>query len=186
MASVKRTVARRAQRAKAAIPITKIRIGQGEEEGYTNMSVADLSTFADESIEAIYLSNMFHRLTREQRYALMNEGYRILKPGGRLQLICPYWNTRAYAADPLSQWPPLCEESFLVYSQEFRSLCSPEIGALPLTCDFYEKTPQGALIVVAGHEPEPDIAGRNEEYRTHASRYWNNAVKALHVTLTKH
>jgi len=197
---VKETVRR--QYPKAKLPLLtglKLRFGTAEEEGYTKM----IGTWADqvvvsppwhlpgeakmigkESVEAIFFAWYFHRLTLSQRFAALNEAYRVLVPGGQIMIVSPYWSSRRTLSDPLCQWPPVCEESFYVFSRAWREQ-EGMVPFIPLTCDFASVTPQGQLIVPAGHIPDPEVSQRNEEYRTHASRHFINSVWELHVTLTK-
>lgn len=167
---------------------TKLRFGAGEEEGFKKFdSIWLLESIPADSVEIVYLSGIFHHFDQEGRYKIANEIFRVLKSGGQWMSVVPYWNTRRFLADPLSKWPGICEESFYVYSKEWREnqVDFPEIAALPLTCDFTQKAPNGMFVVPAGHEPEGDVGSRNEEFRGFAARFYNNAVANLHVTLTK-
>jgi SAM-dependent methyltransferase len=177
----------------------KLRFGTHEEEGYVKMVPTwddevvvsppwhlpgTSKSIASESVEAIFFAFYYHRLTPSQRFAALDEAYRVLKPGAQIMIVSPYWSSRRAVADPLAVWPPVCEESFYVYSKAWRENDGLD-KVLPLKCDFAAMTPQGQLIVPAGHIPDPEVAQRNDEYRQHASRHFVNAVWELHVTLTK-
>lgn len=164
---------------------TKIRLGYGNEDGFQKMKISELNEIPDESVETLFVVGIFHQLTQEARFQFMNLSYKLLKSKGQIMIVTPYWNTRRYISDPLAKWPPLCEESFYVYSKEWREKEAGEILSLPLTCDFTHKAPNGMLVIPAGHESEPDVAVRNEEFRSFASRFYNNAIMNLHVNLTK-
>lgn len=154
----------------------KLRIGVGEEEGFANIPAAELGSYGDETIEQVYLAFSFHRWTRNQRFRCMDEIFRVLKPGGQVSIVCPHANSLRAISDPEAQWPPICESSFMVYSKTWRE--QEGMTYLPLTCDF------GAAYGY-GHQFDPEVAVRNDEYRAQAVKHWNNAVTDLHVTLTK-
>jgi hypothetical protein len=177
----------------------KLRFGTHEEEGFIKMVPAfsdevvvnppwklpgSLGVIKDEKVEAIFFAFYYHRLTQRQRFVALDEAYRVLKPGGQIMIVSPYWSSRRAVADPLAVWPPVCEESFYVYSKVWRESDGLD-KLLGLKCDFAAMTPQGQLVVPAGHIPDPEVAQRNDEYRQHASRHFVNAVWELHVTLTK-
>ncbi len=154
-------------------PPIRLRIGIGSEEGFTNV---DWLTGEDGSVETIYSAFHFHRLTRSQRYLFMDAAYRLLKPGGQLIMVMPHWSSMRAITDPLAQWPPLCESSFMVYSKAWRQ--QEGMTDLPLTCDFGGSYGYG-------HTAHPDLMVRNEEFVAHAKEHEINWVLDLHVTLTR-
>jgi hypothetical protein len=175
----------------------RLRFGTGEEDGFTKMEPVwgdkvfipspwrlDNKNLRSESVEIVFFAWYMHRLSQSERFITMNEAYRVLRPGGQVMVVSPYWSSRRAVADPLALWPPVCEESFYVYSKAWRESegVAPLVG---LSCDFASMTPQGQLIVPSGHVPDPEVGPRSEEYRQHASRHFINAVWELHVTLTK-
>ncbi len=154
-------------------PLVRLRVGVGEEEGYTK--VDDLAG-GDSTVDAIYSAFHFHRLTRAERFEFMNEAYRRLKPGAQLMIIVPHGRSDRFMGDPLSEWPPLLETSFLVYSKRWRE--QEQMTHLPLTCDFGD-------VYGYGHTPHPDLIARNEAFTAHAKEHETNWVLDLHITLTK-
>lgn len=174
----------------------KLRIGLGREDGFIKLgpaSEADPPDYVvdikaewpidDGMVDAIFLANQLQRLTMPERFALMDEAWRVLKSGGKLFSVTPYWASARAFADPLAQWPPIAELHYLVYSRVWRKM--EGLGELPLKCDFTTMTPQGAVVIPAGHVPDPEIALRNDEYRAFAAKHYLNAVQDLHVTLDK-
>jgi SAM-dependent methyltransferase len=159
----------------AAIEPLRIRVGNGEEPGFTKFGAPPWDV-DDGSVEAIYSAFHFHRLDRAGRYAFMNECYRALKPGGQISLVVPHWSSMRAITDPMAQWPPLCESSFMVYSAKWRE--QEQMIDLGLTCDFGD-------VYGYGHSLDPDIAVRNEEFQQQAKKHWVNAILDLHVTLTR-
>ncbi len=156
-------------------PPIRLRIGIGFEEGYTK--VEDLRGLFGASVDAIYSAFHFHRLSQAERFEFMNEACRLLKPGGQLMLVMPHAFSFRAIADPMAQWPPLCESSFMVYSKEWREQ-EGMAGATGLTCDF-------GSTYGYGHTGHPDLSVRNEEFVAHAKEHEVNWILDLHVTLTK-
>jgi SAM-dependent methyltransferase len=154
----------------------RIRVGNGEEEGFLKLDLAPPWPIEDGAVDAIYSAFQFHRLGRPDRYRFMNEAFRVLKPGGQLSLVVPHWSSMRAITDPLAEWPPLCESSFMVYNRRWRE--SEQMTDLPLTCDFGD-------VYGYGHSLDPDIAVRNDEFQQQAKKHWVNAILDLHVTLTK-
>ncbi len=166
----------------------KIRIGVGMEPGFLKIGpgadivdrTVDLKAYPwpidDGVVDVLYAAFYLHRIGQSERFALMNEAYRILKPGGQVMLVVPHAFSMRAISDPLAQWPPLCESSFMVYSRRWRE--QEGMAGLPLTCDFGDTYGYG-------HSLDPDVAVRNEEYQARAKKHDVNAILDLHVTLTK-
>ncbi len=163
---------KRALKTVATAPV-RLRIGVGEEEGYTK--VMSLVGEAD-TVDIIYSAFHFHRLVQCERFVFMNEAARLLKPGGQLILVVPHARSDRSINDPLAQWPPLCESSFLVYSRQWRE--QEQMTNLPLACDF-------GSVYGYGHTTHADLIARNEAFVAHAKEHETNWVLDLHVTLTK-
>ena len=174
--------ARKPRLAVVANPI-KLRIGLGEEPGFTTIaSHRDLANYEANSVEEMFSPFVFHRLDNEGRWDFMNECWRVLMPTKTLKLIVPYYSSHLAISDPLAKWPPLCEASFAWYSKAWRE--AENMTDLPLRCNFGSPGNPHAGPVI-GHENDPDVAVRAEEYRAHAAKHMWNAVHKMHVTLTK-
>ena len=130
----------------------------------------------DSAVNAIFSPFYFHRLGSQERWVFMNECCRILKPKAQLSLVVPHWSSMRAITDPLAQWPPLCESSFLLYSKKWRE--DEKMSHLPLSCDFGGSYGYGYTM-------DADVAARNEEMQQLAKKHALNAVLDLHVTLTK-
>jgi len=170
----------------------KLKIGtayQLREPGFINIDqiatenvdhVVALKTFPwpieDGVVDFVFSAFYFHRLTREERWAFMNECYRILKPGAQVSLLMPHWSSMRAITDPWAQWPELCESSFMVYSKQWRE--QEKATDLPLVCDFGSSYGYGTTL-------DQDIAVRNDEFQMQAKKHWLNANLDLSVTLTK-
>ena len=174
--------ARKPRLAVVANPI-KLRIGLGEEPGFTTIaSHRDLANYEANSVEEMFSPFVFHRLDNAERWDFMNEVWRVLMPTKIIKLIVPYYTSHLAISDPLAKWPPLCEASFAWYSKAWRE--AENMTDLPLRCNFGSPGNPHAGPVI-GHENDPDVAVRAEEYRAHAAKHMWNAVHKRHVTLTK-
>ena len=161
--------------------------GTRKKEGYIGVDsrpfdgvdvVCDLGTerwpWGDETVEEAHSSHMVEHLTGPQRIHFVNELYRVLKRGGKAQIIVPHWaNVRAYG-DLTHQWPPVSEFWFYYLSKEWRKTEAPHNDGY--TCDF-EAT--------WGYGPHPSLLVRNSEYQQFAINHYVNAVQDLVATLTK-
>jgi ubiquinone/menaquinone biosynthesis C-methylase UbiE len=54
--------------------------------GFVEVSGYDLRPVGSESVDAVYCTVVFMHLTEWDRYAYVEEAYRILRPGGRLYI----------------------------------------------------------------------------------------------------
>jgi hypothetical protein len=103
----------------------------------------------------------------------MEEVYRILKPGGKIKIIAPYYSSMRCWQDPTHR-RAICEATFLYFNKKWR-----EDNKL----DHYGIN--GDMDFVYGYDIPNEIATRSEEYRTTAIRQYINSVNDIHVTLTK-
>lgn len=157
--------------------IARIRVGQGEEEGFAKMSAKEAwPDVPDETVEYVVSAFDFHRLTQPERFRFMNETFRVLIPGGKVTLLLPEWKTDETWADPLYQWPPVNIESFKLYQRAWRE--ANGYGSLDLVCDFDNAYHYG-------QQANPNIAVRNQDYQTHAKKHWVNVLDWISVTMTK-
>lgn len=106
----------------------------------------------------------------------MDEAFRVLKPRSHIILVVPYYSSVRAIADPLAKFPPLCENSFMVYSKEFRD--REQLSDIPLTCNFND-------VFGVGYNQDQELTGRNDEFIYAARKNKLNTVLDIHVTLTK-
>lgn len=131
-----------------------------------------MKDLADGSVEEAYSAYMLNRIPGHLRMAWMDDLWRVLVPNGKATIIVPYWTSPRSIQDPNSQWPPLCEQSFLYFNKKFR-----EDNKEPQAkCDFD---------FVYGYQLDPETAGRNDETRPFWIKHYANAVSDLQVVLTK-
>jgi hypothetical protein len=63
----------------------------------------------------------------------MDELHRVLIPGGKATIVVPYWTSPRAIQDPMSQWPPFSEHSFLYFNKTWRDA---NAAGYDMTCDF--------------------------------------------------
>jgi predicted SAM-dependent methyltransferase len=131
--------------------------------------------FKDNSVDVIYSSHFVEHLTGEQRIKFYNEIYRILKPGCKIRVIHPYYKSSRAVQDPTHQWPPICEESYLYWTKDFREV--NKLGHYLGDCNF---TFQMFYTFM-----DNSWLQKNEETRNHAIKHYFNVVADMIVDLTK-
>lgn len=171
---------------KQVVPL-KLDLGCGKNprEGFTGVDLRDFGQpikadltkpwpWKDDSVEEAHCSHTIEHFDAERRIYFVNELYRVLKPGGKCQMIAPHWSScRAYG-DLTHQWPPISEFWFYYLSKEWRAREAPHNDFY--TCDFE---------VTWGYSLHPQIAPRNQEYQSHALTFWKEAAQDVVATLTK-
>jgi ubiquinone/menaquinone biosynthesis C-methylase UbiE len=141
-----------------------------------NLSVAELLRFPwpyqDASVEELTCAHKLEYVPGGKRVRFMEEAYRVLILGGKMNLIGCYWSSPRSIQDPDLQWPPLCEQSFLYFNKGWRAQNKlPEIG-----CDFD---------FTYGYQVDPETAGRNTESQAFWIKHYNNTVNDVQIVLTK-
>lgn len=131
--------------------------------------------FKDESADAIFASHFVEHLDGTERMKFFDECYRILKPGGKMRLLHPYYKSVRAVQDPTHKWPPIAENSYLYWNKKWR--VENKLDHYPIKCDFdfnvYYVWQDGT------------VANKNEETRSfYIDKYWN-VVADLMVDLVK-
>lgn len=174
-------------KAKQAKAILKYDLGCGnnKQEGFTGIDIAKTDsadivfdlfkpkwTFAkDDSVDALHCSHFFEHVP--DMMAFMNECHRILKHGGQLTVISPYYSSVRCWQDPTHK-NAISEMSFLYYNKEWRTMNGLE--HYPITADF-DFTYQYIL--------DPIWALKSEEAKQFAIKHYMNVVSDIWVCLTK-
>lgn len=148
------------------------------------MEVLNLPTSVDEafkllhskkaaSIAEVTASGLFHYIPAGRRGDFMDEAFRILKPGGKLSIIVPYWTGMRAYADFAVQWPPIAEMSFMLFNREWRTAnhIHPQ-----LKCDFD---------FTYGYSCDPETNTRSSEVQSDWIKHKLNTALDLHVNLVK-
>jgi predicted SAM-dependent methyltransferase len=158
--------------------------GQAKQEGYFGLDIAkgekvdavvDLEQFPwpieSESAEDIFCSHYIEHTPDLIKF--MNEVYRILKPGGKIKIIAPYYNSIRCWQDPTHK-RAISEATFLYYNKEWRT--NNKLDHYPIDCDFD---------YTYGYDMAVEWANRSEEARNFAIKHYVNIINDLHVVLTK-
>jgi SAM-dependent methyltransferase len=141
--------------------------------------VHDLTVFPypieDESVDAIHSSHFVEHLDGLERMKFFDECYRILKPGGKIKLIHPYYKSVRAIQDPTHKFPPIAENSYYYWDREWRKL--NKLDHYPINCDFE--------FTIYYTFQDPNIATKNEETKMFwIDKYWNTIADMI-VDLTK-
>jgi len=129
--------------------------------------------FEDKSINEINCTGVFEFIPAKLRGKFMDEIFRILTPDGRMALTVPYFTSWIAIHDFRIEWPPLSEQSFLLFNKEWRGVNKKDLN---LKCDFD---------YTYGYTAEAEVAARNDETRSMQIKYYNNTVQSLHLMFTK-
>lgn len=125
------------------------------------------SESVDEAICSHYLEHV------HDMFKFFDECYRILKPGAKILIICPYWNTMRAFQDPTHK-NFISENTFLYCIRSWRE--SRGIGHYQISCNFDSSV-------------EFDLSGewsnRTKEVQQFAIRHYCNVVQNIRATLTK-
>jgi predicted SAM-dependent methyltransferase len=141
--------------------------------------VHDLTVFPypleTESVDAIHSSHFVEHLDGIERMKFFDECHRILKPGGKMRLIHPYYKSVRAVQDPTHKWPPLSENSYLYWDKNWRE--QNKLDHYPIKCDF-----EFNIYYIW---QDISVANKNEETRFfNIDKYWN-VVADMIVDLTK-
>jgi len=126
------------------------------------------------SVDSVELANCLHYLTAKERVSLFNEIHRVLKKGGKCQVITPHWCSNAAYGDIAVQWPPVAEQFYFHLNAEWRKQNKPVMPGWK--CDFD---------ATWGYGMHPSIVSRNQEYQQNAVMFYKEAAQALIATITK-
>ena len=103
----------------------------------------------------------------------MGEVYRILKPGAKIFIRAPYYNSVRGWQDP-THTRLISEATFLYYNKDWRT--ANKLDHYPIHCDFDFNF---------GYDFMPDWAMRSEEAKAFALRHYTNVVSDIQVILVK-
>ena len=103
----------------------------------------------------------------------MDEVYRILKPGGKIKIISPYYTSMRCWQDPTHK-RAISEATFLYYNKKWRD--DNRLDHYKIKCDFD---------YTYGYDMAIEWANRNDDARNWAIKHYNNVINDIHVILTK-
>ena len=126
--------------------------------------------FKDESVDAIYASHFVEHLDGTERMKFFNECYRILKPGGIMRLLHPYYKSVRAVQDPTHKWPPISENSYFYWDKSWRE--ANKLDHYPIDCDFEFN--------IYYLWQDMTVANKSEETRAfNIDKYWNVVADML-------
>ncbi len=126
-----------------------------------------------ECVEEAYCAFGFNRIPGKDRPKWMDELWRVLVPGGKATIIVPYWTSQRSIQDPLSEWPPFCEQSFLYFNRKFRE-DNRQYAEWKSNFDF-----------VYGYTLDQETTLRTDDTRPFWIKHYIGAVQDLQIVLTK-
>jgi len=107
-------------------------------------------------------------------FRFMEEVYRILKPGGRIRIITPYYTSIRAIQDP-THVRSIGEVTFMYFNKEWRNVNKLSYYTTSI-CDFD---------FVYGYNMQPEFLNKHEEQRNYAIKHYWNVIDDLDITLTK-
>ena len=143
--------------------------------GDTVDAVVDLEVFPwpieSESAEDIICSHYVEHTSDLIKF--MDEVYRILKPGGKIKIIAPYYSSMRCWQDPTHK-RAISEASFLYFNKVWRE--TNKLDHYNIQSDFE---------FTYGYDMAQEWANRSDEARAFAIKHYCNVVNDIHVVLTK-
>jgi SAM-dependent methyltransferase len=126
--------------------------------------------FKDQSVDAIYTCHFIEHLDGIERIKFFNECYRILKPGGIMRHIHPYYKSVRAVQDPTHKWPPISENSYFYWDKTWRE--ANKLDHYNINCDYEFN--------VYYLWQDPTIANKSEETRAFSiDKYWNTVADMI-------
>lgn len=162
------------------IAVTQV-IGVDFVEGEGIDKVHDLTKFPypfkDESVDAIHTSHFLEHLDGFERARFMDECYRILKPGGKMRFVHPYYKSVRAIQDYTHKFPPISENSYLYFDRNWRAANKLTHGYYDLKCDYEFN--------IYYTWQDQVWANKNEETRNFAINHYFNVVADMIIDLKK-
>jgi SAM-dependent methyltransferase len=128
--------------------------------------------FGDNTVDEVFCSHFIEHVS--DMIAFMNELWRVMKPGGTLQFIAPYYTSVRASQDPTHK-RFISEETFYYFDREWRA--ANRLGHYPICCDF--------KVELIEHSLNPDYSDQSAEVIAHAARHFWNVIDEISVTLRK-
>ena len=140
----------------------------------------DRLPFDDGSVEEVHASHFVVHVTATERCHLMNELFRVMKPGAKMAMIVPHWGSNRAYGDPTHQWPPISEMWFYYLDKKWRAEQAPHTDKSNwpegYDCDF---------TATWGYSMHPTLHTRNSEYQQFALSFYKEAALDIIATLTR-
>ena len=127
------------------------------------------------SVDEVQMYHLMQFLTPAERVHVMHELYRVLKVGGKAQVITPFWCASKAYGDATAYYPPISEAWYFRLNKAWREQQNYD-DPDGYTCNFDH---------TLGYGMHQSIAARNQEYQQHALTFWKDAAQDLIANLTK-
>jgi SAM-dependent methyltransferase len=139
--------------------------------------------FENDSVDEVHASHFLEHLTNLneawERTHFFNEAFRVLKKGGKLELIFPHWASNRYYGDPTHK-EPFSEMGFYYLDVNWRKQQAPhsdiEFNKNGYSCDFS---------CTWGYSMRQDLLSRNQEYQQYAMSNFKEAINDIIATCIK-
>ena len=169
--------------------------GNNKQKGYIGVDIVgppetdadivhDLLTFPwpfeDTSVDEVFASHWLEHIPHGNGYndpmfQVMDEIYRILKPGGLARFVCPYYTSVRAFQDPTHQ-RFISEPMFNYFNKKWREELN-QLKHYPVKCDFE--------IVKLDHAVSEEYTGRAQDAVASAAMHFWNVVMDLQIILRK-
>lgn len=135
--------------------------------------------FKDNSIKEVFASHVLEHVPRGDGYndplfQVMDEIYRILKPGGLARFICPYYTSVRAFQDP-THLRFISEPMFNYFNKAWREL--NKLTHYPVKCDFE--------IVKLDHAVSEEMTGKAQDVVAYQAMHFWNTIFDLQIILRK-
>ena len=128
----------------------------------------------DESVDEANASHFVEHLEPNERIHFVNELWRVLKKGGKCQIITPHWNSARAFGDMTHKWPPVAEFWYFYLNAEWRKNNAPHNSEYK--CDFD---------ATWGYGVRPDLSFKSPEAQQFALANYKEAAQDLVATVLK-
>lgn len=133
--------------------------------------------FENESVDEVSTSHFLEHLDGPQRIQFFGEMYRILKPGGKMTHVHPYYKSIRAIQDPTHKFPPIGENSYLYWDKNWR---------IANKLDHYKMSPEVDFEFSIFYTfQDPIWAMKSEEARNFAINHYFNVVADMIVHMKK-
>ncbi len=167
--------------------------GKNKKEGFTGIDQfpmegvdlvldvrVDKLPYEDNSVDEIHASHFLEHLKAEERVFLLNELYRVLKPGCNVTIITPHWASNRAYGDFTHQWPPVSEMFYYYLSKDWRDVNAPhtdiQYNPAGYSCNFN---------ATWGYSYNPELNLRHQDYVQFALNNYKEVIMDMYATLTK-
>ena len=168
--------------------------GNSKKEGFIGVDIADTKDvdivhnltqypwpFEDNSVDEIFCSHYVEHVPhdidnddgRDGLIQFMDEVYRILKPGGKIEIVAPYYKNERAFGDPTHR-RYIGDLSFLYWNKEWRD--TNKLSHYGIKCDFD---------IRLNYLIDNDLTLKSAEVRGEAIKKEWNAVQDIMVQMEK-